>query len=138
MLIIKFLIVFIIVLLFCQLFLATVQEGFEEGVDDNSCSPGVNQIPLLQDQVKTLQNDVSELKNNVQALNDVSNNEYKTDINQDELNANANTLTASTTFFQPPQLQSASPEKNLPPTSTSKQTASMQTEQISEPSSSVI
>lgn len=89
MLIIKFLIVFIIILLFCQLFLATLQEGFKEGVDDNSCSPGVNQIPLLEDQVKTLKDDVAELKNNVQALNDVSNNEYKTDINQDDLNANA-------------------------------------------------
>ena len=62
---------------------------FKEGVDDNSCSPGVNQIPLLEDQVKTLKDDVAELKNNVQALNDVSNNEYKTDINQDDLNANA-------------------------------------------------
>lgn len=90
MLIIKFLIVFIIILLFCQLFLATVQEGFKEGVDGNSCSPGVNQIPLLEDQVKTLKDDVAELKNNVKALNDVSNNEYKTDVNQDELTANAN------------------------------------------------
>jgi PHD/YefM family antitoxin component YafN of YafNO toxin-antitoxin module len=94
MLIIKFLIVFIIILLFCQLFLATVQEGFKEGVDDNSCSPGVNQIPLLQDQVKTLKDDVAELKNNVKALNDVSNDQYKTDINQDELNSNANPAAA--------------------------------------------
>lgn len=91
MLIIKFLIVFIIVLLFCQLFLATVQEGFKEGLDDNSCSSGVNQIPLLQDQVKTLQYDVDELKNNVKALNDVNDSQYKTDVDMNKLNASADT-----------------------------------------------
>jgi len=97
MLIIKFLIVFTIVLLFCQLFLATVQEGFKEGVDDSSC-PGVNQIPLLQDQVKTLKEDVDKLKDekvvqlqtDIDGLKDAFDAQYKTNVNQDELNANAN------------------------------------------------
>lgn len=89
MLIIKFLIVFIIVLLFCQLFLATVQEGFKEGVDDSSC-PGVNQIPLLQNQTATLQTKVAELEKQVTYLNDANNEKYKTDVNIDDLQANAN------------------------------------------------
>ena len=89
MLIIKFLIVFIIVLLFCQLFLATVQEGFKEGVDDSSC-PGVNQIPLLQNQTATLQTKLAELEKQVTYLNDANNEKYKTDVNIDDLQANAN------------------------------------------------
>lgn len=88
MLIINILIVFIIILLFCQLFLATVQEGFKEGVDDSSC-PGLNQIPLLQDQVKTLQDDVAQLKNDYQGLKEVSDSQYKTDTDMNKLNASA-------------------------------------------------
>ena len=76
MLIIKFLIVFIIVLLFCQLFLATVQEGFKEGVDETSC-PGVNQIPLLQNRVDTMQTKVDELDKKVTYLTDQNQDQFK-------------------------------------------------------------
>ena len=89
MLIIKFLIVFIIVLLFCQLFLATVQEGFKEGIDDSSC-PGVNQIPLLQNTVDTMQTKVDELDKKVTYLTEQSQDQYKTNVNADDLQASAN------------------------------------------------
>lgn len=89
MLIIKFLIVFIIVLLFCQLFLATVQEGFKEGIDDSSCS-GVNQIPLLQNTVDTMQTKVDELDKKVTYLTEQSQDQYKTNVNADDLQASAN------------------------------------------------
>ena len=76
MLIIKFLIVFIIVLLFCQLFLATVQEGFKEGVDEPSCS-GINQIPLLQNRVDTVETKVNELDKKVTYLTDQNQDQFK-------------------------------------------------------------
>ena len=85
MLIINILIVFIIILLFCQLFLATVKEG----IDDSSCA-GINQIPLLQDNVKTLQGDVTQLKNDYEGLKQVSDSQYKTDVDMNKLNASAN------------------------------------------------
>ena len=89
MLIIKFLIVFTIVLLFCQLFLATFQEGFKEGVDEPSCS-GINQIPLLQNRVDTVETKVNELDKKVTYLTDQSQDQYKTNVNADDLQASAN------------------------------------------------
>ena len=89
MLIINILIVFIIIFLFCQLFLATVQEGFKEGIDDSSC-PGVNQIPLLQNKVDTMQTKVDELDKKVTYLTDQSQDQYKTNVNADDLQASAN------------------------------------------------
>ena len=89
MLIINCLIIFFMILLFYQLFLATDKEGFKEGVTDSApacCTTNEGNITYLKElttdypdvkaRVTTLEKKVSDLSNTVNGLEQANNAKY--------------------------------------------------------------